>query len=105
MTGSKYSFTSVDLTHVWLKNEHNEGGFILSWTEENTGFGEFAFVKQDTEGEEIICENEYMSKEFILAALKAFLDKCTIQDLNEKDIPNDNRCPGNPQKNDAGNDD
>lgn len=72
----KYIILSVEL-ECWggkgFKHPNNTGGFMLKWACQGIGFGEIAFVQDKKKG--LICDTECMSKDFVDAVLKYFLNK------------------------------
>lgn len=71
----KLEFTSVRLSSVWERGDEKDcpwdSGFVIRWGCKGVGFGEFAFAKK---GDKVYCDNECMSREFVLAVFKAWLD-------------------------------
>ncbi len=79
--GDPYVFTHVGIAGFkYSRKEVEDGaeqtGFVLRWGAENLGWGELDF-KQCANGT-IECRTECMSKAFVEAALKVFVEKLTI---------------------------
>lgn len=72
----QYNILSTGLGDTWSKKEanpkHNSGGFIITWTCKNIGFGELTFYV-NPKGK-LVCSTECMSKGFVDAVMKHFLD-------------------------------
>jgi hypothetical protein len=73
-----YEFEYVKLGGTWDKHKNNDGGFVLQWAANGIGFGELSFIKKDGKTE---CHTECMSRKFIDAALKYFLDNIDMLDI------------------------
>ena len=50
-------------------------GFIVNWTAEGTGFGQFYFYY---ENDQLMCDSETMGKEFIKRMLCQMVDDCEL---------------------------
>ena len=84
---SKDKFANPKFTHAELRKTDSRWGFVLEWRAEGIGFGEFTFYYDRDENKfspepraKMICDNEYMSKEFVKKALCAMVDNCTCID-------------------------
>ena len=66
----KYEITGVEIT-----TDYKEGDIDLDWTCKGIGFGHLAFKLKDGK---ILCNNEYMGKEFIRSVLNKLVDDCIL---------------------------
>jgi len=75
-TISKPDFTIVDAqVSFWGPNEHNQGGMGVAWQTKSDGFGPTFCIRKDGK---LHCDNECMSREFILSVLKFVLDNTEL---------------------------
>jgi len=85
---SKPDFT---ITHTecefWESNERNNGGLLISWTTKSAGFGTTT-VFEDNEGV-LRCDNECMSREFLLSVFEHVLQTVVLTDKEPKERNND----------------
>jgi hypothetical protein len=63
---------------VWGPWEKNRGGFELVWTTESAGFGTTTFVLNHDGMWE--CDNECMSRDFVMSVLKHWVDNMRFRD-------------------------
>ena len=64
---------------------NTEGCTEFQWSAKGVGFGSFYFFYKD---DELVCENEIMSKEFIKKMLCNMVDNCTLRDEPRKKSAN-----------------
>lgn len=74
----KYDFEWVELESSWSPHERNKGGFRLSWGCRDMslfglGWGTITFYVDNND--ELQCDNEFMSEEFVKQALLYFASK------------------------------
>jgi hypothetical protein len=74
----KYEFEYVELDGFWGEHSGNKGGVRINWGCKGIGFGQLDFV-QHKDGK-LYCANECMSKEFVEAVMKEFINQCEFYD-------------------------
>lgn len=93
----RYTFEEVVFCSAWKETparpanperEHpeyigNDGGFRIDWCHKGIGFGQLLFYKSREDGR-IHRRNEFMSQDFIKAALCHLVDNMVMDDTPEK---------------------
>lgn len=60
----------------WGPSDRNEGGMDITWATKSAGFGHTTFCRKNGK---LHCDNECMSREFILSVLKFVVDNTELQ--------------------------
>ncbi len=68
----KPDFTVMD---VELTEDYREGLIDIAWVTKSAGFGHLSFGNKDGK---IICSDERMGKEFVLAVLEKLVEKSVL---------------------------
>lgn len=76
-TGIDFTVTHVECTRFWGPWANNNGGIELSWQTESAGWGTTTFVRKGNKWE---CDNECMSRKFVMSVLKKWVDQMEFRD-------------------------
>lgn len=71
-----FTITDVKITDVWEDRASQRSGFSFFWATESAGFGYLTFIRT---GDEILCDNECMSREFIKTVFDFFVDRVELR--------------------------